>query len=188
MKMRPAMTEREIVLFNSLVSYSRRYVEFGAGGSTCHAASTGKEWIISIDSSPDWLSKVASQCNGNVKLLHADIGKVGDWGVPIDANRRNDWPSYHERPWLEPEAVEADFYLIDGRFRVACFVQSILRSVRPDAIFAIHDFSIRPPYHVVLPFVREIATSEQLSAFIRRPDFDRNAAAAVLDKHRYDFG
>ena len=186
--MRPAMSDKEITLFDSLVSCSRRYMEFGAGGSTCRAAATSKEWILSVDSSTEWLSKVAAQCGGNIKLLHADIGKVGEWGVPLDADRRRDWPGYHERPWLEPEAIESDFYLIDGRFRVACFIQSVLRSARSDAVFAIHDFSVRAHYHVVLPFVREIATSEQLSAFIRRPHFDRDAASAVLEKHRYDFG
>lgn len=182
------MTDKEIVLFDSLISCSRRYVEFGTGGSTCQAAATNKEWIISVDSSAEWLSKVAAQCNGSVKLLHADIGMVGDWGTPIDVNRRPDWPSYHERPWLEPEATDGDFYLIDGRFRVACFIQAILRSARMDAIFAIHDFSCRPHYHVILPFVREIAASGQLSAFVRRRDLDRDAASAVLEKHRYDFG
>jgi hypothetical protein len=186
--MRPAMTDKELALFDSLVCCSRRYVEFGAGGSTCRAAATDKEWIISVDSSAEWLSKVAARCSGNIKLLHADIGTVGDWGAPIDANRRCDWPSYHERPWLEPEAAEGDFYLIDGRFRVACLIQAVLRTMRSDAIFAIHDFFCRPHYHVIRPFVREIATCEQLSAFIRHPLIDRGAASAVLEGHRYDFG
>jgi hypothetical protein len=184
--MRPAMTDKEIALFDSLVSCSRRYVEFGAGGSTCHAAATAKDWIIAVDSSTEWLSKVASACNGvKAKLLHADIGKVGEWGIPLDEDRRRDWPSYHERLWLEPEANQGDFYFIDGRFRVACFIQAIMRAVRPDAIFAMHDFACRAHYHVILPFVREIATSEELTAFVRRPGFDRRAATAVLDQHRY---
>lgn len=184
--MRPAMTDREIALFDSLVSCARRYVEFGAGATTCRAASTAKEWIISVDSSAGWLSMVASRCNGvRVKLLHVDIGQVGDWGVPIDDERRRDWPSYHERPWLEPESTQGDLYFIDGRFRVACFIQAIMRAARPDALFAMHDFAGRAHYHVILPFVREIATSDQLSAFVRRPGFDRAAALAVLQQHRY---
>jgi hypothetical protein len=58
-----------------------------------------------VDSSTEWLSKVASYCSGvKAKLLHADIGKVGDWGIPLEVGRRHDWPSHHERPWLEPAA------------------------------------------------------------------------------------
>jgi hypothetical protein len=185
--MRPALTDKEIALFDSLVGCSRRYVEFGAGGSTCRAASTDKEWIIAVDSSTEWLSKVALHCNGKkkIKLLHADIGEVGEWGAPRDVARRNDWPRYHELPWLDREAEQGDFYFIDGRFRVACFVQALLRGACPDAVFAMHDFSCRPHYHVILRFVRQIASADELSVFIRRPDFDRASALAVLEENRY---
>jgi hypothetical protein len=84
--------------------------------------------------------------------------------------------------WLNPEASRADLYLVDGRFRVACFMQIILHA-HPDALIAIHDFANRPQYHVIYDVAREIAVRENLSVFVRRPDCNPIRALAILNKH-----
>ena len=185
-----AMRPEELVLLRELVSCSRRYVEFGAGGSTCLAAQTVAESVVSVDSSRDWLEKVAAVAiAGSYKiqpaLLHADIGALTDWGYPRDLTQRARWPQYHEIVWTSALAANADTYLVDGRFRVACFMQVMLRC-QADAIVIVHDFSDRPHYGKIHSVAREIARSANLSAFVRRPGMCQSSARETLEEYRYD--
>lgn len=186
------MKADEAALLKTLLASARRYVEFGAGGSTCLAAQTVSESVIAVDSSREWLDKVAASCAANAYsvqpvLMHADIGELRDWGWPRDESQRAKWPAYHEAVWSRPEAASADTYMVDGRFRIACFMQIVLRCT-PDAVIIIHDFSNRPNYGSVHMVAREIARASNLSAFIRRHDFDAGLASGLLEQHRFDAG
>src|SRR5208283_3476786 len=86
------------------------------------------------------------------------------WGDPKDSSARDKWPSYHNKIWTNPAASDADLYLVDGRFRVACFMQIVL-NCEPDALIVFHDFAGRKNYHVVREVAREIAIGEELSVF-----------------------
>jgi hypothetical protein len=116
-----------------------------------------------------------------------DIGPTGDWGRPIDESAKDQWPLYATKIWEIEGADRADLYLIDGRFRVSCFLETLMRC-HPNAIILIHDFAPRAEYHIVREFAHEIAVSSNLSAFVRRPDFDTDKASAVLANKRYEPG
>jgi hypothetical protein len=185
--MKIAMTSPEKDLFLSFLKCSRRYVEFGAGGSTYFASSLVAEAVTSVDSSQEWLEKVRIMCLENKvknqpKLIHVDIGDVGEWGYPLSTSKKINWKNYHSSIWSDPECSRADLYLVDGRFRVSCFTQIILHS-RPDALIAIHDFSVRPQYHVVCELANEIARAENFSVFMRKADYDPHRATEILGKH-----
>jgi hypothetical protein len=75
--------------------------------------------------------------------------------------------------------------MIDGRFRVACFMQVLLHS-RRDALIMIHDFDFRNEYHVVREVAREIAVAGSLSLFIRRGDRNETHIREILAAHEYD--
>ncbi|MGN6116399.1 MAG: hypothetical protein ACTHN2_12860 [Nitrobacter sp.] len=174
------MSAEEAALFLSFVRNSRSYVEFGTGGSTAVASRYVKDSILSVDSSPEWLDQVRNACAVNQtkpELIFIDIGPTGDWGFPIDASTKSRWPNYHSAIWKMPCATLADLYLIDGRFRVACFAQTVLHC-RPNAIIGIHDFSSRPNYHCVREIADEIATAGDMSFF--RPLPNKEAANALL--------
>lgn len=183
--MQPRMSVAETELFRKLVSTSRHYVEFGSGGSTVLAAQLVAESIVSVDSSTQWLDDVRTACTRSPglapDLIHVDIGPTGEWGYPTDPATAPRWPSYHTAIWAKPAACEADTYLVDGRFRVACFMQILLHA-RAAPLIAIHDFS-RPAYHVVKEFAQEVARAQDLSLFRADPRFDRATAAAVLRAH-----
>lgn len=109
------------------------FLEFGAGGSTVLAARLGVRQIISIESDPDFLEQIAAKVeslrtNSELHALHADIGKTGAWGRPQDTSQFISWHSYAQVGFLRAEklGVSPDFILIDGRFRVACFLASLL--------------------------------------------------------------
>ncbi|HEY4251501.1 MAG TPA: hypothetical protein VGM87_09885 [Roseomonas sp.] len=185
--MKLAMKPEEIALFKGLLACSRRYVEFGAGGSTVLAASLVREAVTSVDSSGEWLERVRAACTEqktpvSPTLIHVDIGDLKEWGYPKDSRRKPDWPRYHS--WIRDsrDAALADLFLVDGRFRVASFLQVFLQG-NPDSLIAIHDFANRPKYHVIHEFGREVARAENFSVFLRRPGADRERALAVLEAH-----
>ena len=185
--MQPRMSQKEYDLFISYVEHSEIYTEFGTGGSTFVASNKVKTKILSIDSSVEWLDLVRNAC-GDSRLkpdLHfVDIGPTGDWGRPIDEATKPRWPNYHDSIWRIPEASKADLFMIDGRFRVACFAQVILHC-SPDAILCFHDFASRPPYHRVLEIAEELVSAEDISFFRPRRDA-RELATKILDEYRFD--
>jgi hypothetical protein len=180
-----AMIQDELRLFCQFLQCTKAYLEFGAGGSTCLAAQKVTGHITSVDSSREWLDRVKGVCVSNrwnvPDLLHVDIGEVRTLGYPRDETSIARWPRYHEDVWRKPESRQADFYLVDGRFRVACALQILLRceEIRP---FAIHDYAGRPQYHVVSNFADEIARAGELSIFIRKSPFDRFEAERALEQ------
>jgi len=164
-------------------------MEFGAGGSTCLAAHLVSEAIVAVDSSKEWLNKVEESCARNATalqptLIHADIGELTHWGWPAGQTHREHWPKYHEAVLSAPDVLPFDTYLIDGRFRIACFMQSLIHC-RPDSLILIHDFPPRPSYAIVHQVAREIACATNLSIFIRSEKFDLTLATKILSTHKF---
>jgi hypothetical protein len=187
--MQPSMLKAETNLFASFLRSSHNYFEFGTGGSTCLAASLVRNSVTSVDSSREWLDLVHKECDVKglpIKpmLLHVDIGTVVEWGRPVQFSRRSAWSDYHSSVWSNPRSKEADFYLVDGRFRVACFMQILLHS-QHDALIAIHDFASRAQYHVVREVAREIAIANEFSVFIKKSFLDHQRVTAILDDHAF---
>jgi len=179
------MTNSEQALLKSFYQAAKSYLEFGAGGSTVFAAQyVGR--IITVESSSEWLNKVAVQIPGNVRFsAHlADIGPVRDLGYPLDDKSREQWPAYSTSVWHKPDAHACDLYLIDGRFRVCCFAESLIRA-KNGAIILIHDFENRPQYHVVKALCRNVAIAENLSAFVKDNSSDLARAKAVANEYRF---
>jgi hypothetical protein len=186
------MADDEVSLFESFLRTASSYVEFGCGGSTVLAVNHVSDSVISTDSSQERLDRVAAECRGvagrlQPKLVLADIGPTGDWGRPIDDSCRDRWPTYARRIWQEEGAADADLFLVDGRFRVACFLE-ILARCRSDALVMIHDFSVRREYFAVREFAREVAVASDLSVFVRRPSIDDRRLKEVLERHIYHPG
>jgi hypothetical protein len=75
--------------------------------------------------------------------------------------------------------------MIDGRFRVACFLQTILHA-QNDIIILFHDYRIRPDYHVVEEVAREIASCLSLSAFRPIAGIARSQIQKLLEKYEFD--
>ncbi|MCX7376806.1 MAG: hypothetical protein NTY94_08705 [Alphaproteobacteria bacterium] len=182
--MQPSMTAPERRLFENTLSCSENFLEFGSGGSNCEAAARVKGSILSVDSSLTWVEKVTQTCAAQPgwvqpQMLFVDIGPTGNWGFPLDPTTRTRWPSYHTGIWDKPMAANADLFLVDGRFRVACCLQILLHA-RSNALIAFHDYDNRTHYHVVAPFMRPVAQAGYLTLFLRRPDYDQNQVRHMI--------
>ncbi|NHQ85460.1 class I SAM-dependent methyltransferase [Iodobacter sp. HSC-16F04] len=147
----PHMPQAECEALTAALTSTQSYVEYGMGGSTVLAAQLGVPRIVAIDSSEEWLAKVREQIAplqspSQIKLLHAPIGETMDWGFPENTQMQSQWPDYYSQPWRF--ALDVDLVLIDGRFRVPCFLYSLLQ-LQPGAIILWDDYAERCEYHLV---------------------------------------
>ena len=188
--MTPAMTAAEQLLLESVLQHSEHYLEFGCGGSTLLATRHVKSSVLSVETDRAWISKVKDSLRGiqstaQTDVIFADIGQTGKLGYPIDPSARHRWPAYYTDVWKHGMAAEIDVVLVDGRFRVASFISALLNG-GDEILLLIHDFRSRPEYHVVGGFAREIASSGDLSLFVRAANFEQGQAQSCLAEFAYD--
>jgi len=142
--------EREAEAVTRLYAASTCILEYGSGGSTVLAAQLGKQ-IFTVESDKAWADRLAARVvglPGTVHMHHVDIGPTGDWGMPT---RPKSHASFHRYPlsvWDRSDLPEPDLVLIDGRFRAACLVATILRTKRPVTVL-FDDYHHRRVYHRV---------------------------------------
>ncbi len=181
------MTKKEVDLFTTFLSPARSYFEYGMGGSTVLAARKVKGPLYAVESDEAWIAKVAESIGPSEaerKLIYADIGPTKKWGVPSSDIRKDHYPKY-SGAIVESGIDDFDLCLVDGRFRVACFLQA-LRHLRPGCIVGIHDYRSRPKYHAVEQFGRIIAETEDLSFFVHRTDLDKAALQTAIERYLYN--
>lgn len=112
-------------------------LEYGSGGSTVFAAAETEARIVSIESDAAWAERLrqslaeAGLMRAGIEIRHADIGPTREWGMP---KTHNDWRKYWRLPmgfWQEPARMDPDLMLIDGRFRLGCFLSAVLCARKP---------------------------------------------------------
>lgn len=185
------MTTAELAVLRSHIDAARHYLEFGAGESTVYAASSsGPESVDSVESSLEFLqenlltkpSVRAALEAGRLRFHRVDLGETGMWGSPKDERRAHLWPNYSLAVFDQP--VEFDLVLVDGRFRVACALASLL-STPADARIMIHDFCNRPYYHTVLDYFDIEHSVDTLVVLRKKEGFDSERATAMLHTYQY---
>lgn len=151
----PHLDEEGMAAFEYYVAAASCYVEYGAGGSTLHAVRMGAHHVVSVDSSKNWIDMIKQSLSGaaDVDLLYCDIGPVGDWGRPINNEGLRAYHAYMAAPWkvVREKSLDPKLVFIDGRFRVACFLYSLICAA-PGTIVLFDDYVNRCNYHVVEEF------------------------------------
>jgi hypothetical protein len=155
----PSMDKDGLKFFTNAISRSNCFLEYGCGGSTSYAANIAKvRNIISVDTSNIWIDNVKkSLSNKDTRLLisHCDLGEVGGWGQPINRDKSSDFWRYMVTPWQVANKHELipDTVLIDGRFRVASFLYSLI-SARIGTLIMFDDYLNRDKYFIVEKFLK----------------------------------
>src|SRR5690606_38566989 len=97
------------------------------------AAELGVRTIYSVETDNAYLEGIKSwfrehKTTSKFFPILADIGPTAKWGKPTDRSQVENWPNYASLPWkLASENQHLpDLVLIDGRFRVASFLMSLL--------------------------------------------------------------
>jgi hypothetical protein len=108
--------------------------EFGIGESTDIAAATNLPRYAGVDSSSEWVKMVRDRAPDRFRFFFADVGKTGEWGVPVDDNgkRRASTSKMMLDYQIAPLFLEKkpfDVYMVDGRWRVACVMACFLHAM-----------------------------------------------------------
>jgi hypothetical protein len=146
---RPCMPDEVVLWLEAQLRRSQCLLEYGSGGSTRLAAKIGVPRIISVESDKDFAAEVqrvisASGSASVVDVLFADIGPTKGWGFPASLRSFRRWPNYALGAWdyLRKHNLSPDVILIDGRFRLGCFLVSLL-DARPGTLIAFDDYADR---------------------------------------------
>jgi hypothetical protein len=186
----PLMPRQALEALTAAMQTSRCYLEYGMGGTTLLACRLGVPSIISVESKREWRDAVEQRLNGTAcaaHLLHVDIGKTKAWGYPANNDH---WQAYHRyplAPWgcARDHAVEPDVVLVDGRFRVACFLASLIHA-NPGTTVFFDDYLDRPHYTAVERFLRPERCVGRCAVFsvpanLPRDEIWREILSAVAD-------
>jgi hypothetical protein len=162
-KVQILMTAPEVAFFLRFLRNGTSYFEFGVGGSTMVASGFGPENlnITGIDSSKEWIDVVKKdeRCSKKVDrgLLHVDfvdIGPIGAWGFPTQTVQESKGAWYLYSQAISMTGGHYDVVLVDGRFRVACVLNTFLSN--PSATVMVHDF-LEEDHHLHYKVLLEVA-------------------------------
>lgn len=145
-------------------------LEYGSGGSTVLAAELGRT-VFSVESDKAWAERLAAHVAPISPKAHvhfADIGPTGPWGAPAKAREHRKFPGYALSVWERPDFVQPDLVLIDGRFRAACLVAVLLRTVQPVTVL-FDDYLKRGYYHGVERLARKEELVGRMARFTVTP-------------------
>ena len=131
-------------------------LEFGCGGSTLLFANTGKS-VTSVESDRYFSNQVSShiltlKLQDRVRVFWVDIGPTKTYGQPWKItgwyfSRR--YSSYSRAVFNSYQDLKVvDMVFVDGRFRVACVMSSLL-NIEKNFTLVVDDYFDRPEYHVI---------------------------------------
>ncbi len=167
------------------------YLEFGSGGSTFLALLHSQMKITSIESSLEWITYLRKWHliahaleEKRLNFHHIDIGRVGAWGTPLDTDRKESFPNYSSQIFQSKNDFNIVF--IDGRFRVACVLATLLYC-NPNTKILIHDFNNRPQYHKIVEFLDFIDTCDSLAEFKPKDKIDRTKLLVAYEAFKYNY-
>ncbi|MFL6604137.1 MAG: hypothetical protein ACJ8R9_22795 [Steroidobacteraceae bacterium] len=160
----PHFDEKGTAYYRKKIASTRNYLEYGSGGSTILASRMVKT-LVSVDSEGSFLAdvrrKLAEEAGRKaiMKLIHVNIGLTYHWGMPVftkpTRRRVRRWEDYPTAPWRYYRSIaqQPDLILVNGRFRVACVLESLL-SLSPlsNTQILVDNYAERPWYQMMERF------------------------------------
>jgi hypothetical protein len=181
----PHMEDEGILLLKIHLERSVNFLEYGAGGSTILAAKIGVENIYSVESDNLFLDAIKQKVLSiyphiNIYTFFIDIGKTKEWGYPINNEKLHSWKNYCSTPWnkILISNQYPDLILIDGRFRVSCFLICLLFS-KIDTVILFDDYVDRPYYHIIEKYIKPKKVVGRMAEFLINKEFSENSI--ILD-------
>jgi len=172
-------------LFKKYIKNCDVYFEYGVGKSTNYVIENTKAKIVAVDSDKNWIESInISKREKDIKLNWIDLDELESWGRPKTYSHRNNFIDYISVVWQFNTI--ADVILIDGRFRVACFLYCLLKS-KEGSFIIIDDYTNRSYYHVVEEIIPAFDLCGRQAVFKVPKKINRNEAKGLLDKFIYVF-
>jgi hypothetical protein len=191
------MTPAEAALLENRMVAGADYLEFGSGGSTLLALSRGVKHCRSVEGDPDWLARMrefepiaTAEAEGRLVFEPVDIGPVGDWSIPTSEDGIRRWPAYFLSVWERLDRAP-DLVLIDGRFRTACVLATLIACPSTTCVL-VHDFFEKHPmrsnYRSILDIADIVEAAEDLVSLRKKDDVGNGQLLSRLESAWTDFG
>lgn len=145
--------------------------------------------IYSVESDKNFLELIQREITSlypamKASFFYINIGKTKEWGYPVDKELASNWPNYCIAPWhkIIDNNQFPDVILIDGRFRVACFLISLLLA-KAETVILFDDYVDRPHYHIVEKHLKPSNTEGRMAEFVVKSNLLNSLI--VLDLIKY---
>lgn len=193
----PHLPSQEIEFFYAALKGCTTYLEYGSGGSTLTALRVVPN-VISVENDRAFFRAVTHKGKSLAKGLYLPVfvhtGRTGDWGLPAvrrpTALRLWRWRRYAIKPWalIKRHKLLPDFVLVDGRFRVACALECLLRLPKNSHCrIMLDDFEqYDGAYLPVLEFAEGVERHGRAVIFRRPANLDEAHCREVLAYHYAD--
>lgn len=173
-------------MFKRVVGAATSYGEYGCGRSTEWVIANTCARVVAVDTSKDWIEFVKNTSNQSERLNahYVDVGRLAAWGRPESYAHREHFVDYTD--WIWEQEPKPQVVLIDGRFRVACFLTTLLRAT-PGTTIIFDDYLNRSQYHIVEELVPRVELCGRQCRFVvpTRDKLDATAAEELLERFRY---
>ena len=172
-------------VFKALLPQTDTHAEYGVGKSSLWVLVNTWASIFAVDTSQYWIDQVGSKAgesSARFDIDWVDLGPIGWAGRPKNYAKRASFRRYTESPWNRGQKPEV--ILVDGRFRVACFLYS-LANADPGATIFFDDYKDRDHYHVVEEFLKPAQFCGRQAIFDVPATLDREALLAEYEKFQY---
>lgn len=147
-------------------------IEYGSGESTYIAAGYSRDIVYSVESDEQWIlnlkERLQNDSNEKVRFIHVNIGRTKEWGYPVNNDKYLNFMEYSMGVWSLKDLIHPDVVLIDGRFRVGCFMATLL-NIRRQTKILFNDYVDGPHYHIVEDFLKPVEIIGKLAVFIASP-------------------
>ncbi len=180
----------EADLLVSKIKDAKNYLEFGSGGSTYLSLLNSDAYVVSVESDQSWLNYmrewnfIKKNEGKRLVLYYANIGETKEMGYPLYESNKELFPDYSKKVFAD-YPKKYDVVLIDGRFRVACALQTILNS-DDNVTILWHDFPERPYYHEILKFLNIEKTVDRMVVLKKKKNLNKKAVEKLYEKYKYD--
>ena len=175
------------ILFKDVLKTSENFGEYGCGSSTEWVLKYTNANILSVDSSRDWVDKINlrnAEYNKRIKLKYIDLGEVENWGRPVGYEKSYNFINYFN--WIWNQDILPDTVLIDGRFRVCCFLTSI-KYANENTKIIFDDYNNRPYYHVIEKFIKKEQTCGRQALFVVKNKNDINIDLLNIEINNFHY-
>tara|TARA_X000000950_G_C13639734_1_gene547090 strand:+ start:83 stop:691 length:609 start_codon:yes stop_codon:yes gene_type:complete len=186
-----------------LTSYYRSgkkvVLEFGTGGSTILALESNPDSVVyGCETDFEWLARLMlhaseKKLQGRLFPVYLNIGPTGKWGAPMfddtifTGRRMMSLLNTAITPWntMDAHGVNPDFVFIDGRWRKACFLSSLL-FCKSSMMILWDDYADRPQYHIFDEIIKPVEMIGRSALYEISPkSYD---AAEIIKKFLHVYG
>ena len=171
---KPIMTDLERELFINTIKNSKYYLEFGGGGSTFLILKSTNAKVICVEGDMNWINHMRM----NYFIYEQEL-------LCRLKSEYDKYPNYSSKVFEYIDKEKIDTVFIDGRFRVACALQSII-NLNKNAVIIIHDFFDRDYYHVLLNYLEVINKADTLGVFKIKENINYDEIKELIKQYQYD--